>query len=231
MIDKKRRIISCMLYFILIPILICIGVILFKNGRYNLISIFTAFIVCIPFFIRFEKGKSSARELVVITVMTAISVTGRLIFAPIPGFKPVTAIVIITALALGSEAGFAVGALSAIVSNIFFGQGAWTPFQMFVWGFIGFVAGFFKSNKSKRNYVLLIVLGILGGMAFSLIMDMYTMLSIDNEWNWSRYLTYLISGLPFLTMYCVSNIVFLIVMTKPITSKLNRIKIKYNLQL
>lgn len=226
---KIKKIITACVYLIAVPAVIALGVFLFKDRKYNVISIAVAILSCVPFFVRFEKGKRSARELTVIAVMTAISVLGRVIFAPVPGFKPVSAIVIITGIAFGCEAGFITGSLSAVVSNIFFGQGPWTPFQMFVWGFIGFLAGAIFYRRQKPGIVSLIIIGIIGGILFSLMMDIWSVLSIDGEFLWSRYLTSVISSLPFMAVYAVSNVVFLLLLTKPLLEKLNRVKTKYGI--
>ena len=114
----------------------------------------------IPFFLVFDRKKPQARELVPLAVMAAIGVVGRTVFAiiPLPNFKPVSAIVIITAVSFGPEAGFMTGALTGFVSNFIFGQGPWTPWQMFCWGMIGFVAGrlqksgFFEREKPRRHF-------------------------------------------------------------------------------
>ncbi len=112
-----------------------------------------------PFFLVFDKKKPQAREMIPIAVMSAIGVVGRTLFAivPLPNFKPVSAIVIITGVAFGAETGFLTGALTGFVSNFIFGQGPWTPWQMFCWGMIGFMAGLFKKanlfeDKGKKNY-------------------------------------------------------------------------------
>lgn len=230
--DKKqicKKIISVCIFFIIIPLVIWFGVWLFNDRKYNVISMAIALLSCIPFFIRFEKGKSGAREVVVIAVMTAFSVIGRLIFSPIPGFKPVTAITIIAGIALGAESGFMVGSLTAIVSNIFFGQGPWTPFQMFVWGIIGFLSGLFFYKKQTSNRFILAVIGLVGGMAYSLLMDIWTTVSMEGTFNVSRYLFYISSSFPFMAIYAVSNVVFLFVLAKPFLEKLNRIKTKYGI--
>src|SRR5699024_12206733 len=78
--------------------------------------------------------------MIVVAVLTALSVVGRFVFVALPGFKPVAAIVIITAVYVGSEAGFLVGALTAFISNLYFGHGPWTPFQLFAWWVIGVIA-------------------------------------------------------------------------------------------
>lgn len=101
----------------------------------------------IPFILVFDKKKPQARELVPIAVMAAIGVVGRTVFEiiPLPNFKPCSAIIIITAVAFGPEAGFLTGALTGFVSNFIFGQGPWTPWQMFTWGLVGFLAGILKN--------------------------------------------------------------------------------------
>lgn len=200
---------------------------LFEKGKYNILSIAAALLSCVPFFIRFERSKNGSREIVVTAVMTAFSVVGRLIFAPLPSFKPVSAIVIISGTALGPEAGFMVGSLSAIISNIFFGHGPWTPFQMFAWGAIGFLSGIFFGRKKAPGKLALSVMGVFGGVFFSLITDIWTTLSLDGTFLLSRYLTVVISSIPSMLVYAVSNVIFLIILAKPFLRKLSRIKIKY----
>lgn len=113
----------------------------------------------IPFILVFDKKKPQARELVPIAVMAAIGVVGRTVFEiiPLPNFKPCSAIIIITAVAFGPEAGFLTGALTAFVSNFIFGQGPWTPWQMFTWGLVGFLAGILQNagvfkGRSRRHF-------------------------------------------------------------------------------
>lgn len=161
--------------------------------------------------------------------MTAISVVGRLIFAPLPFFKPVTAVVIITAIAFGGDAGFIVGSFTAIVSNIYFGQGPWTPFQMLSWGLIGFITGLVTSKSKKVGPVFLILSGVIGGAGFSLLMDVWTTLSATGTFLWDSYLVYITSALPMTITYMYSNVAFLLVLTQPILGKLNRVKTKYGL--
>ena len=106
----------------------------------------------IPFFMVFESRKPKARELIIISVLCAIAVSGRTAFFMTPQFKPVVAIVIISGVCFGGEAGFLVGAMTGFVSNFFFGQGPWTPWQMFCFGIIGFLAGIlYKKGILKNN--------------------------------------------------------------------------------
>ena len=163
-----KKILSYLIFLVCIPLVIAFGMAVFGDRQYAFAAAAVAVLSCIPFFISFEKGKNDARRIVIIAVMTALSVAGRFVFAPIPFFKPVTAIVIITAIYLGSEAGFITGSFSAVVSNFYFGQGPWTPFQMLAWGLIGFLAGLL-AKKLVESKVLLIIYGALSGIAFSFI--------------------------------------------------------------
>ncbi|HBR31874.1 MAG TPA: ECF transporter S component, partial [Clostridiales bacterium] len=177
-------------YFLLlfcVPAAIFIGTRVFKDKQYAFISITIAILSCVGFFLTFEKKKSSTRKLILISVMTALSVGGRFLFTLVPGFKPVTAFVVITAIHFGSEAGFLCGSFSALISNMYFGQGPWTPFQMLTWGMIGFVAGIF-SKKLKTNRLLLYLYGAFAGVVYSLLMDVWSVLWIDNTFNAALYL-------------------------------------------
>lgn len=219
---------SLLILLLVIPAVVLIGLFALGDKHYYLISLLVAVLSCLPLFYCFERRENSSKEMTVLAVVIALSAAGRIIFVWLPGFKPVTAITIITAIYLGREAGFVVGALSAIVSNIYFGQGPWTPFQMFAWGIIGFFAGLLM-NGLQKNKVLLCVFGALSGVFFSLTMDLWVVLSADSTLNPARFLAAIITAVPTTVEYIVSNIVFLLLLAKPIGKKLERLKKKYGL--
>lgn len=226
--NAVKKAISLFSSFIAVPLAIALGVVLFNDRKYLFVSIFIAALSCVPFFVAFEKGRNTVRELVIIAVMSAISVVGRLIFAPIPGFKPVAAVIIITGITLGAEAGVITGAMSALASNVFFGQGPWTPFQMFAWGIIGFISGLLFFKRKKQNLIAVTAAGVVGGVLYSLIMDVWTTVSISGNFIFAEYLLNVTAALPVTVEYAVSNAIFLLILTKPFVAKLNRIKQKYN---
>ncbi len=201
---------------------------IFKEKQYAFVSLAIALLACAPFFMSFERNNRNTHKLVIIAVMVAMSVAGRFVFAMIPGFKPVTAIVVITAMYFGSEAGFLTGALSAFISNFYFGQGPWTPFQMFTWGLIGLLAGLL-SGALKGNKLILAVYGVFAGVVFSLLMDVWSVLWYQNEFNGKLYLTSILLAMPYTAVYAVSNVIFLLWLRKPMGEKLSRIKLKYGL--
>lgn len=223
-----KKVIKYLCVFLVAPLIVLCGVFFLGDRKYAFVSLAFSVVACIPFFVSFEKGKNDARRIVIIAVMTALSVAGRFVFAPIPFFKPVTAIVIITAIYLGAEAGFVTGAFSAVVSNFYFGQGPWTPFQMFAWGLIGFLAGLL-AKRLVESKVLLIIFGALSGVVFSFIMDVWTTLWADGTFNIARFIASITTAAPFTVVYMVSNVIFLLLLTKPIGRKLQRLKTKYGI--
>lgn len=226
--SKKRITINILLILAAVGVII-FGVRMFQDRKYNLISILIAFLACIPFYMAYEKKEGSIRRMVVLAVMVAISVVGRLIFAVTPGFKPVTAIVVIAAIYMGSESGFLIGSLSAIISNMFYGQGPWTPFQMLAWGGLGLIAGLPVMQKILKKRVILAAYGFLAGFGYSAIMDIWTVLSFDGSFSLARYLTVLAMALPVSIEYAISNVVFLMLGIGPIGRKLKRINIKHGI--
>lgn len=210
-----------------VPLVAILGTVLFGGKRWDIASIIAVILCCVPFFLSFEKRAPAARELVLIAVMTAFSVAGRFIFAVIPFFKPVTAVVVISAMYFGPQAGFMTGALSAVISNIYFGQGAWTPFQMFCWGIIGFAAGLMNRKGFLEKPVPLCIYGVLAGAVYSVFMDVWTVLSAEGTFNLARWTAAMTAALPITAVYCASNVVFLLVLRKPLGRKLSRLKTKY----
>jgi len=223
-----KKLLPYLIYFICIPLIILLGRVLFGDKQYAFTAIAAALLACIPFFISFERKENNTTKLIIIAVLVALAVIGRLIFYYVPGFKPVTAMVIITAMYFGSEAGFMTGALTALISNFFFGQGSWTPFQMLTWGLIGFAAGLL-AERLKNNRILLCVYGAVSGIAFSFLLDFWSVLWVDSSFNFSRYVAMVLSSAPFTAVYAVSNVIFLLVLTKPIGNKIQRVKDKYGI--
>lgn len=138
---RKRTITSAMMIFIGVPFIIFISTIL-DNGKLFMISSLAVVVCCMaPFFMVFEKRKPKAREIVLVAMMSAITVACHMFFHITVPIQIGTAMVIIAGISMGPEAGFLVGALSRFVCNFYMGQGPWTPWQMFCWGLLGFLAG------------------------------------------------------------------------------------------
>lgn len=202
-------------------VIVALGAILLGGRHYTLVSLLVASVSCAGFAVAFERRELTSRYAVLAAIMTALSVVGRFVFAPIPAFKPVTALVIISGIYLSSEAGFLTGALTALISNMYFGHGAWTPFQMLAWGLIGLAAGLL-SEQLKKNRLLLLAFGAAAGALYSLIMDAWTVLWYNEGFHAGLYKAAVISSLPFTAVYAVSNVIFLLAFGKSFGRKLGR---------
>ena len=219
---RLRDVLRVALPFIVMPVLVFLGALVFDEKQHLLVSLGMACMALLFFLTGFERRKTGGRRMVIVSVMTALCIVGRFI----PLFKPITALTIITAMYLGGEAGFLVGALSAALSNFYFGQGPWTAFQMLAWGFIGLAAGW-MANPLKKHKSLLLVYGVLAGVAYSLIMDVWNVLWYGGGFDWSLYAASVATALPHTILYAVSNFVFLFFLARPFGEKMERVKVKY----
>ncbi len=219
---RLRSVLKIVIPFVLIPLLVAVSAFAFSGQRYLIISLGIAVLALLLFMAGVERRNIGSRRMVITAIMTALAVFGRFI----PLFKPITAIIVITAVYLGAQAGFLTGAMSVLLSNIWFGQGPWTPFQMLGFGLIGLFAGYL-SRWLMHSKALLVIYGVFAGIAYSFIMDIWTVLWYSGGFDTGLYAAAIISALPFTALYAVSNAVFLLILSKPIGNKLNRIKIKY----
>ena len=226
-----RRKVSAILILLIIPLTILFGVFFLNDRKYYFISLLIIFYTMIPFAMIFEKREPQARELVIIAVLTAIAVAGRGAFFMLPQFKPVVAIVIITGVSLGAESGFLVGAMSGFVSNFFFGQGPWTPWQMFSFGIIGFLGGilFEKGIINKSKLSLCIYGGLSTFFIYGPIVDLASLLIFTSHFSWKALIATYASGLWFNVIHAAATVFFLYILSQPMLEKLDRIKIKYGL--
>ena len=225
---KIKNVLTYIFCLGLIPLIIILCAVFWGKGSYPFVSAAVAVLACVPFFLTFEREKNT-RKIVLLAVMVALSVAGRFIFAPVQFFKPVAAIVILAGMYFGSQFGFLTGALSAVISDFYFGQGPWTPFQMFSWGLIGFLAGVL-SNSLIKSKIVLIIYGAFSGVLFSLIMDIWTVLSLDGgDFNFNRFLAAVTTALPVIGIYVVSNIIFLLILSPLFGKKIERLKTKYGI--
>ncbi|WMM25822.1 ECF transporter S component [Tissierella sp. MB52-C2] len=228
---KSRTLISAIIILVVIPITIFLGIYFLDDRKYYFISVLIIIYTMIPFIMIFEKREPQARELVMIAVLTAIAVAGRGAFYMLPQFKPVVAIVIITGVSLGPESGFLVGAMTGFVSNFFFGQGPWTPWQMFCFGIIGFLAGilFQKKILKKTRLSLCIYGGLSTFFIYGGIIDIGSLLIFTSHFSWKALLATYISGFWFNVVHSISTVFFIFFISQSMIEKLDRIRIKYGL--
>lgn len=182
------------------------------------------------FFISFEKKRPGAKEIALVAVLCALGVAGRSVFFMLPQFKPVAALVILCGAAYGPETGFLVGAGTMLASNLFFGQGPWTPWQMCAMGLVGYLTGMLFRRRGCR-----LTLCAWGGAAvfalYGLMVNLSSAIMYQPELRWSTFLAYIVSGVPFDLIHAGSTVLFLWLLAEPVMEKLQRVKRKFDLEL
>jgi uncharacterized membrane protein len=208
---------------------ILVGGYFLGEKNYAFSAVLMIIFALIPFFLLFENRALMARELMPIAVMTAIAVVGRAAFFAVPQFKPIIAIIIITGAAFGAEAGFLSGSLSMLISNFLFGQGLWTPWQMFAAGLIGYISGLIGKNKALRKLPLLIIWGLLSGFIYGIFVDSWSLLAFGEGLTLESALTVYLLGLPYNAILAGATAIFIALLAPILLSKLERLKTKYGL--
>ena len=227
---KKSGIFSVLVIFLLIPLTLLLGTKL-KGRAYYLISTLVVIEIMLPFFFRFESRRPQARELAILAVMAALAAVSRVVFAFSPYLKTITGIIMITGIAFGAEAGFLTGAVAAFASNFFFGQGPWTPWQMFAYGFGGFFAGliFHKHISWRKPWILapfgfLTILLLVGPM-----LDSCTVFTVLTKFTKKNIMIIYGQGVPVNITHGIGAALTLFFVSRPLLSKLERLQTKYGM--
>ncbi len=150
-----------------------------------------------------EQGRGTARDLTLVATLGGIAAAGRVLFTPIPNVQPVTVIVVAAGVALGPRRGFAVGALAAIASNMFLGQGPQTPWQMLAWGGCGALAGVL-AIALRRRWPFAVFCAVLG-MAFGTVMDVWLWFAFYPH-TWGALVAVLGAGIAFNVAHALGNL-------------------------
>lgn len=166
-------------------------------------------------------------RMVSVSVMTAFSVFGRIAFAAIPNFKPTTAIVILSGMAFGPASGFLTGALAALLSNFYFGQGLWTPVQMVAWGLIGWLSGLLTNCKFRNKLWKIVVFGLFCTALYGMILDTWNVLFFVRPLALPAVLTALSASVLFNLTHMGSTALFLAFLAMPFLRRAERIRLKY----
>lgn len=226
---KKSNIAMLLVFFVAIPLTLFLGTKI--PGRvYYITSTLIVIEMLIPFLMAFEGRRPQARELVVIAVLCALAVAAR-VAIPIPNFKAIFAVIIVSGIAFGPESGFLVGAISALASNFFYGQGPYTPWQMMGYGAAGLLAGFLYQKKILSRKPM--VMGIFGFLTVLLlvgpILDTSSVFLKVPNLAWSTVLPFYVSGFFVNLSQGVCTFLMLVLLGNPLLDKLDRIKQKYGM--
>lgn len=207
------------------------------DRKYYLSGLTVIVLTMAAFFLHFESRKPQARELVILAVLCALAVGSRAAFAAVPHFKPMLAIVMLTGIAFGPESGFLCGAISGFASNFIFGQGPWTPWQMFAYGIAGLLAGLLAMwgvlKKTPKGWKDIIVLAVFGFLAILVIvgplLDTSTFFTMATTYDTAAVLAVYAAGVPVNCIHGAAVALTMLLFGKPLLDRLRRIQIKYGM--
>lgn len=225
---KTRRMASILepLVLILVPATLAVCAVC-DYQQAALLTFVVAVAAIVVFFLSFERSKPALRQIMPTVVLAALAAAGRIIFAPIPDFKPVSAICIIAGATFGRQSGFMVGALAALVSNFFFSQGAWTPWQMYTWGLIGYISGIAAPHGWFDKKPVLLIWGFLSAMLYGLLLNGWYVIGFVHPITWQTVLAAYAAGFPLDFIHGIATTLFLAALYLPWKRKLERVKRKY----
>ncbi len=199
--------------------------------RWSVNSLLMAVAILLYQFFRFERAAAGPRELALLATLAAVAAAGRVFFAAVPGVQPVTFMALLTGYVFGSESGFVVGALAALLSNFFLGHGPWTPWQMLGWGMAGLTGGLLCpiSRGDRRRATLwgtrfLVLAGLLWGFLFGWMMDFWYWISFIRPLDWRSLVAAVGSSFWFDLFHSLGNAVFAFLLGPAMFSSLLRFR-------
>ena len=214
----------------IIPGVMLLLLLLFINQQaYLPVSILLLGLACVPFFLRYEKKQLRAEEISLIALLGTAAAVSRLPFASLPGIQPTSFIIFMTALVFGVETGFMVGAFAAIISNLFLGQGPWTPWQIFAWGMMGASTGLWRNQWWMISRIGKSLYGFLWGVIFGWIMNLWVVIGFLEAVNWRTAAAVFAASFYFDLVHGISNGILLFVFAARWERMLTRVKSKYGL--
>ena len=156
----------------------------------------------------YERSRPPSQVLALVAALAALAIAGRIAFAAFPNVKPTTDIVIFAGYALGPAPGFAVGALSGLVSNFWFGQGPWTPWQMAAWGLCGVLGALLALGVRNAGRLTLAAVCGFAGIAYGALLNFSLMATYGGELSLQRFLILEGRAVPFDAAHAIGNVVF-----------------------
>ncbi len=176
----------------------------------------------------YERSHPSAHVLALVATLAALAALGRVAFAPLPSIKPTTDIVLLTGYVLGGAPGFAVGAVAALASNLFFGQGPWTPWQMIGWGGAGLLgAGLARVAGRELGRIALAAACAVAGLLFGVVMNLSLWVTFSGDHSWAKLGLVFGTSLAFDVAHALGNVVFCLAFGPALVRALRRYRTRF----
>ncbi len=194
---------------------------------WQLVSFLILAAVLVAGFVWYERSRPPSQVVALVAALAALAIAGRIAFAAFPNLKPTTDIVIFAGYALGGAPGFAVGALTALVSNFWFGQGPWTPWQMAGWGLCGILgAGLALGVRNAGRLSLAATCGF-AAIAYGALLNFSLMATYGGELSWRQFSAYEAQAIPFEIAHFTGNVVLALVAGPAMVRMLTRFRERF----
>ncbi|HYJ21817.1 MAG TPA: prenyltransferase/squalene oxidase repeat-containing protein [Solirubrobacterales bacterium] len=183
--------------------------------------------VLVAGFVWYERSRPPSQVVALVAALAALAIAGRIAFAAFPNVKPTTDIVIFAGYALGGAPGFAVGALAALVSNLWFGQGPWTPWQMVGWGLCGVLgAALALGGRNVGRLGLALVCG-LAGIAYGALLNFSLMATYGGDLSLERFGVLMTRAIPFDLAHAAGNVALALIAGPAMVRMLSRFRERF----
>jgi len=186
----------------------------------------------------------NSKVMAVLGVLTAMNAVLRAIPGP-GGFSAMFILPILCGYVFGSTFGFLLGSLSLLVSALIgAGIGPWLPYQMICAGWVGMISGWLPKTGNRRlEVVLLAAWGVLSGLIFGAIMNLWFWPFINAPGDASLYWTpgvglmeglrryaafYVLTSLWWDAMRAVGNAVLLVLFGPALINVLRRYQRRFH---
>lgn len=196
-----------------------------SQATWQLASVLLLLGVLAAGFVWYERSRPPARVAAAVAVLIAFAVVGRIVFAPFPNVKPTTDIVIIAGFVLGAEPGVIVGALAALVSNFYFGQGPWTPWQMAAWALCGLLgAALGAASRGRLGRLPLALCCAAAGLIYGVILNFGSAVNFGGSDVITSFWVFSAQAAPFDAAHALGNFVFCMLAGPALVRMLRRLR-------
>lgn len=229
MVNKRRAKVigQILLVSVLIAVFLALTTLL-KNKHFLLFSFMLLLCSILPAYWRFEREPLKTQTLMFLAILIALAVAGRVPFASLPSVQAASFVIILGGISLGPELGFVTGSTTALVSNMFLGQGPWTPWQMFAWGLMGLSAELIGRTQLCHRVIPMLIFGGVWGFVYGWIMDLWFALAYVNPLTVKSFILAFTASAGLDLVHGLSNVVLIALLYRSWEKLIDRLNRKYD---
>lgn len=161
------------------------------------------------------------RRLSLIAILSSLAVVGRIMFTFLPNVQPMTVVIIIVTMYLGTYGGWLVAIISILISNLYLGMGVWTLAQIVSFSILVLIVHICKKTNLNIGYypIVSLLMGFTYGFVISLVQAPF--------FGWVSFFPYWISGLSYDFNHAIGNYLFFIILHPPLSKILKKQKSRF----